>query len=40
MASYSYRSKCQLFKKMLSCGICILDSQITIRPSCHEKLKN
>ncbi|AWK42761.1 DUF1436 family protein [Photorhabdus laumondii subsp. laumondii] len=39
MGSYNYRSKRQLFKKMLSCGICMLDGQITIRPSCHEKLE-
>ncbi|NRN30196.1 contact-dependent growth inhibition system immunity protein [Photorhabdus heterorhabditis] len=40
MESYGYRSKRQLFKKMLSCGICMLDGQITIRPSCHEKLES
>ncbi|NRN29611.1 contact-dependent growth inhibition system immunity protein [Photorhabdus heterorhabditis] len=39
MGSYDYRSKRQLFKKMLSCGICMLDGQITIRPSRHEKLE-
>ncbi|TDB61618.1 MULTISPECIES: contact-dependent growth inhibition system immunity protein [Photorhabdus] len=38
MEFYGYRSKRQLFKKMLSCGICMLDGQIMIRPSRHEKL--
>ncbi|MCA6218979.1 contact-dependent growth inhibition system immunity protein [Photorhabdus antumapuensis] len=39
MGFYVYRSKRQLFKKMLSCGICMLDGQIVIRPSRHEKLE-
>ncbi|WP_445497344.1 contact-dependent growth inhibition system immunity protein [Photorhabdus sp. SF281] len=38
MKTYNYRSRRQLFKKMHNCGIQLLDSQITIRPSCHEKL--
>ncbi len=40
MESYDYRSKRQLFKKMHNCGIQLLDGQITIRPSCHEKLES
>ncbi|MCT8350099.1 CdiI family contact-dependent growth inhibition immunity protein [Photorhabdus temperata] len=39
METYNYRSKRQLFKKMHNCGIQLLDGQITIRPSCHEKLE-
>ncbi|WP_445375073.1 contact-dependent growth inhibition system immunity protein [Photorhabdus tasmaniensis] len=38
MGFYGYRSKRQLFKKMLSCGICMLDGEITIQPSSHVKL--
>lgn len=38
MESYGYRSKRQLFKKMLSCSICMLDGEITIQPSSHVKL--
>ncbi|ERT10312.1 contact-dependent growth inhibition system immunity protein [Photorhabdus temperata] len=36
---HRYRSKRQLFKKMHNCGIQLLDGQITIQPSCHEKLE-
>ncbi|NHB61287.1 contact-dependent growth inhibition system immunity protein [Photorhabdus sp. RW14-46] len=39
MKSYGYRSKRRLFKKMLSCSICMLDGEITIQPSSHEKLE-
>ncbi|MBS9443845.1 contact-dependent growth inhibition system immunity protein [Photorhabdus heterorhabditis] len=39
MEFHPYRSKRQLFKKMHNCGIQLLDSQITIRPSSHEKLE-
>ncbi|AKH64676.1 MULTISPECIES: contact-dependent growth inhibition system immunity protein [Photorhabdus] len=39
MEIYNYRSKRQLFKKMKSCNICLLDSVITITPSGHEKLE-
>ncbi|AWK42763.1 DUF1436 family protein [Photorhabdus laumondii subsp. laumondii] len=39
METYNYCSKRQLFKKMHNCGIQLLDGQITIRPSSHEKLE-
>ncbi|NHB90592.1 contact-dependent growth inhibition system immunity protein [Photorhabdus cinerea] len=39
MEIYNYRSKRQLFKKMHNCGIQLLDGQITIKPSHHEKLE-
>ncbi|MQL48576.1 DUF1436 family protein [Photorhabdus khanii] len=37
--TYGYRSKRQLFKKMNSCDIRLLDGVITIKPSGHEKLE-
>ncbi|MCA6218982.1 contact-dependent growth inhibition system immunity protein [Photorhabdus antumapuensis] len=37
--TYGYRSKRQLFKRMRDCGIQLLDGNITIRPTGHEKLE-
>ncbi|WP_083451932.1 contact-dependent growth inhibition system immunity protein [Photorhabdus heterorhabditis] len=39
MGSYGYRSKRQLFKKMNSCNIRLLDGVITIMPYGHKKLE-
>uniref|UniRef100_UPI0036DDB56E contact-dependent growth inhibition system immunity protein n=1 Tax=Photorhabdus sp. RM322S TaxID=3342825 RepID=UPI0036DDB56E len=39
MGFHRYRSKRQLFKKMKSCNIRLLDGVITITPSGHEKLE-
>ncbi|TNH44804.1 contact-dependent growth inhibition system immunity protein [Photorhabdus luminescens] len=39
MEIYNYRSRRQLFKKMNSCDIRLLDGVITIKPSGHEKLE-
>ncbi|WP_065389818.1 contact-dependent growth inhibition system immunity protein [Photorhabdus namnaonensis] len=39
MEFHRYRSKRQLFKKMNSCNIRLLDGLITIKPSGHEKLE-
>ncbi len=39
MGFHRYRSRRQLFKKMHNCGIQLLDGNITIRPTGHEKLE-
>lgn len=39
MEKYGYKTKRALFKNMKKCGIHLVNNQITIRPSYHEKLE-
>lgn len=39
MEKYGYKTKKALFKGMKKCGLHLINDQITIRPSFHEKLE-
>lgn len=39
MEKYGYKTKRALFKNMKKCGVHLVNNQITIRPSYHEKLE-